>query len=128
MTVATLREIREDIATAVSAELQCFDKLPAAPIPPFAVVMWPSVIEFDLTLSGLSTYSIPLTIYVSLADVDSGQDALDGFISGDIREAIYAAESPHWRNVNIESVTNIRPETIGSTSCLAADFNLTIIA
>jgi len=125
---ATLREIREDIAAAVATEITCYSKLPAAPIPPFAVVMWPDVIEFDRTLSGLSTYQIPVTLYVSLADVDSGQDTLDGYISGGIREALYGAVTPAWRNVNVETVTNIRPESIGDIACLAADLNLTIIA
>ena len=128
MTVSTLRQIREGIAAAVGTELTCFSRLPASPVPPFAVVMYPDAIDFAATLEGHSTYSIPVSVYVGLADVDSGQDALDGYITGGIREAIYGATAPPWVSVNVDSVTNIRPEKVGDAACLVADFNLTLIA
>lgn len=126
--IATLRGLREELAAAIGSEIVTYDLLPAAPSPPFAVVMWPDNIEFSRTLAGHSEIDIPITVYVSLADSDGGQKAMDSYVSGGIRTALESHSTTVWKNITVGSVNNFRPEQLSETKCLAADFNLTLIA
>lgn len=128
MTAATLREVRAEVAAAVSTEIVCYDRLPTSPIPPFAVVMWPDRVEFSRTLSGRSEYYLRLTLYVGLTDPEAAQDALDAYISGPIRAAIESRSSAVWKSALVDAAENFRAEALDSTAALAADITLTVIA
>lgn len=125
---STLRQVRMEIAQAVQSIVPTYDKLPGSPTPPFGVVQWPESLTFNSRLGGLNEYNIALTIYVSLADVDGGQDQLDEFVSGPIRTTLEHHVTTVWRSIIISSVDNFRPEAIGEAACLAADFNIQLIA
>lgn len=125
--ISTVRDVRVELAAALAATLTTYDLLPAAPIPPFAVVMWPTDVEFSRTLGGHSTFTIPVSVFVSLSDIKYGQEQLDTYISG-IPAVLEAHTTAVWRNIIVESANNFRPETLGEMSCLAADLNLTLIA
>lgn len=123
---AGIRAIREGIATAIGGTITAYDTLPGAPIPPFAVVMYPDLIDLDRTMGGLHEYELTVDVYVSLADVKTGQEALDDIIDGGMKAALEAYAGP-WRNIRIDSVRNIRPEALDNVSCLAASFYLVVI-
>ena len=74
--ISTVRDVRVELAAALAATLTTYDFLPAAPIPPFAVVMWPTDVEFSRTLGGHSTFTIPVSVFVSLSDIKYGQEQL----------------------------------------------------
>ena len=125
---AGIRAIREGLATAIAtAGVTAYDTLPASPIPPFAVVMYPDRITFGRTLGGLHEYDIDVDVYVSLSDVEAGQKALDGYIDGGIKAAIETHTPAPWRNVQVVDVVNVRAETLDNVSCLAATFTITAI-
>jgi len=126
--ISSLREVREELAAAIGDVVPTHSVLPASPEPPFAVVMWPQEIDLSRTLAGHSQISIAITVYVGMTDIEAGQKQLDDFISGSISSSIQDHSTDAWRNVIVESVTNIRPEDVGEAKCLAADFNLTLIA
>lgn len=124
---AGIRAIREGIATALAGVVTCYDTLPASPIPPFAVVMWPDLITFNARMSGLHQYDLSVDVWVSLADVTSGQKQLDDLIDGGIKAALEEATTPPWRTIHVQSVRDIRPESLDSIRCLAASFTITAI-
>ena len=125
----SLSDLRAAIADTVTAtgEIVCTSTYPAAPIPPFAVAGFPDLIDYDKTMGGYSTVYLPVTVWVSMADADTGQTELDALLSGGIRAALQTATAVEWHTCQVDSVNNIRPDDVGSAT-LAADINLTLTA
>ena len=125
---STLSEVRTELATAIAPAIKAYDILPASPELPCAVVLWPKRIDFAETLAGHSRVNLDISVFVSLADIDTGQRKLDALISGAIASLLHSHSTSTWQALIVESVTNIRSEKLGDRAVLAADFNLTLIA
>lgn len=127
----SLSSIRAGIAAALAGEsYHVYPNAPATPEMPCVIVGFPTEIEFDQTLSGSARYTMVITVLVSMADVEHAEIELDTIITGDLPNALneYHPETPAWRAMHVEGVTNVRPESVGPAGALAADFNLTFLS
>lgn len=127
--MATLAEIRAEFATALAGlPERVYPHPPAAPEMPCVIVGFPTLITYDETLAGHSRYELVLTVLVSMSDVERAETELDSILTGSLRHELHNHPSTVWRAFHVESVTNIRAETVGNATALAADLNITLIA
>lgn len=79
----TVPQIRDALKAALAtvAGLRAFDTVQDSLNPPAAVV-GPPQIAYDVVMArGASRYTFPVRVYASRAEVKTGQDKLDGYIS-----------------------------------------------
>jgi hypothetical protein len=98
--MATLADIRTAIQTTLAAALagvQCYDKVPAKPVPP---CVYPVPVDADFAVAmakGTDTWEFDLVVLVPTADLVVGQTLLDPYVSGagasSIRHAIWASRT-----------------------------------
>lgn len=126
---SSLADLRAEFATALSGlDERIYPHPPAVPEMPCIIVGFPTRIEFDQTLTGRARYELVLTVLVSMADVEAAEAELDTILTGSFRSELYDHVTTVWREFHVDSVTNIRPESVGSSTALAADINITLIA
>jgi hypothetical protein len=122
--------VRAEIATALGTIddlTEVYGVIPAAPVFPCAVVLWPDIVDFDDTAGGTAQIRVPVTIYVPSADTDHAQTLLDTFLES-VKDAVESHDTVVWSGIVATTATGFRAEKVGSETVLAFDTNLLIIA
>ena len=130
--MADVAQIRAGIATrlATIADLQVNDSPLEAIVPPTAVVGEVTV-DYDLSFGrGLDAFTFKVRLYASRADVESGVDELDAFMSGSGARSVKAAVEADRtlggaaHDCRVRTADNFGVYDVGSTAYLGVEFTI----
>lgn len=137
MTAPTVDEVRQALATQLSTipQLHGYGYSPTNLDVPCAVVSLPSIPE-DLSFqSGLELHTYLVTVYVSEADIKSGEIRLAGYLSAAGDTSVKACLNTKGPNcLGVTGVSEIRvsarravpPLELGEEPYLAAEFSVDV--
>lgn len=118
--MTTIAQIRSEIATALAGVDGHVDpRKEANPGFPLHLIGDPDTVEHTRTAGGARAYTIPVTTYVALNDVDEAQTVRDGLVHA-VADAINANAST-IADIWTTQTVNFRPETLGNTKTIAFD-------
>jgi hypothetical protein len=134
--MATLKDIRDAIKTTLEAaitSLTVYDTVPDTVNLP-AVVVKPVLSNFHLAMGrGSDQWEFDLEVLVSTADLDLGQDALDGFVTGagsdSIRQAVFNARTLglSGTDASVSGLTEYGMQTAADIPHIAAVLRLVVV-
>lgn len=92
--MATFSAIRSGLKTRLEtvSGLTVYDYVPDFIDPPTALIAPFNTLNFDSTMQrGSDTYEIPVIVYVSKVDAETGQDSIDSYLAASGSNSIKAA-------------------------------------
>ena len=135
--MATFSAIRSGIKTRLEtiSNLTVYDYVPDWIDPPTALVAPFTSLNFDSTMQrGSDTYEVPVILYVSKVDAETGQDSLDSYLAASGANSIKAAIEGDTTlggaamSVRVVNATDYGEyEVTQGTSFLGVTFNLEVI-
>tara|TARA_R100001440_G_scaffold37494_2_gene56810 strand:- start:5430 stop:5840 length:411 start_codon:yes stop_codon:yes gene_type:complete len=135
--MAAFSSIRSGLKTRLEtiSGLMVYDYVPDFIDPPTALVAPFNSLNFDSTMQrGSDTYEIPVILYVSKVDAETGQDNLDSFLAASGSNSIKAAIEGDTTlggaamSVRVVNATDYGEyEVTQGTSFLGVTFNVEVI-
>ena len=135
--MATFSSIRSGIKTRLEtiSNLTVYDYVPDFIDPPTAIIAPFNTLNFDSTMQrGSDTYEVPVILYVSKVDAETGQDSLDSYLAASGANSIKAAIEGDTTlggaamSVRVVNATDYGEyEVTQGTSFLGVTFNLEVI-
>ena len=135
--MATFSSIRSGIKTRLEtiSNLTVYDYVPDFIDPPTAIIAPFNTLNFDSTMQrGSDTYEVPVILYVSKVDAETGQDSLDSYLAASGANSIKAAIEGDTTlggaamSVRVVNATDYGEyEVTQGTSFLGVTFNVEVI-
>jgi hypothetical protein len=135
--MATFSAIRSGLKTRLEtvSGLTVYDYVPDFIDPPTALIAPFNTLNFDSTMQrGSDTYEIPVIVYVSKVDAETGQDSIDSYLAASGSNSIKAAIEGDTTlggaamSVRVVSATEYGEyEVTQGTSFLGVTFNVEVI-
>ena len=135
--MATFSAIRSGLKTRLEtvSGLTVYDYVPDFIDPPTALIAPFNTLNFDSTMQrGSDTYEIPVIVYVSKVDAETGQDSIDSYLAASGSNSIKAAIEGDTTlggaamSVRVVNATDYGEyEVTQGTSFLGVTFNVEVI-
>jgi len=135
--MATFSAIRSGLKTRLEtiSGLMVYDYVPDFIDPPTVLIAPFNTLNFDSTMQrGSDTYEIPIILYVSKVDAETGQDNLDSFLaasgSNSVKAAIEADTTLGGAAMSVRVINATgygEYEVTQGTSFLGVTFNVEVI-
>ena len=135
--MATFSAIRSGLKTRLEtiSGLMVYDYVPDFIDPPTVLIAPFNTLNFDSTMQrGSDTYEIPIILYVSKVDAETGQDNLDSFLaasgSNSVKSAIEADTTLGGAAMSVRVINATdygEYEVTQGTSFLGVTFNVEVI-
>jgi|TARA_R100001460_G_scaffold32709_3_gene64123 hypothetical protein len=135
--MATFSAIRSGLKTRLEtiSGLMVYDYVPDFIDPPTVLIAPFNTLNFDSTMQrGSDTYEIPIILYVSKVDAETGQDNLDSFLAASGSNSVKAAIEADTTlggaamSVRVINATDYGEyEVTQGTSFLGVTFNVEVI-